>query len=278
MSARRRLDAELVRRGLAGTRAEAQAAIRSGRVIVAGSPATKPATLVAPEEAVGLSAPARTYVSRGGEKLEAALDRFGVDPCGRDCLDAGASTGGFTDCLLRRGAARVAAVDVGYGQLAWSIRQDPRVLVLERTNVRELKASGLPFRPSLVAADLSFISLRLVVPALAGVAAQDVGSDLVLLVKPQFEAGPRLVGRGGVVRDPDVWRRAVAAVAEACRKAGFRPLGAMASPLLGPAGNVEFLLQARRPASGAAPSDSGPDVFAPDAAVAEGVALAGRPS
>jgi 23S rRNA (cytidine1920-2'-O)/16S rRNA (cytidine1409-2'-O)-methyltransferase len=279
MSARRRLDAELVRRGLAGTRAEAQAAIRSGRVIVAGSPATKPAALVAPEEAVGLSAPARTYVSRGGEKLEAALDRFAVDPGGRDCLDAGASTGGFTDCLLRRGAARVAAVDVGYGQLAWSIRQDPRVLVVERTNVRGLEASSLPFRPTIVTADLSFISLRLVVPVLAGVASEDAGSDLVLLVKPQFEAGPRLVGRGGVVRDPDVWRRAVVAVAEACREAGFRPLEAMASPLLGPAGNVEFLLHARRSANGAAPAPgSGPGEFEPDAAVAEGVALAGRPS
>jgi 23S rRNA (cytidine1920-2'-O)/16S rRNA (cytidine1409-2'-O)-methyltransferase len=278
MSARRRLDAELVRRGLAGTRAEAQAAIRSGRVIVAGSPATKPAALVAPEEAVGLSAPARTYVSRGGEKLEAALDRFAVDPGGRDCLDAGASTGGFTDCLLRRGAARVAAVDVGYGQLAWSIRQDPRVLVLERTNVRELEASSLPFRPTLVTADLSFISLRLVVSRLAGVAADDAGSDLVLLVKPQFEAGPRLVGRGGVVRDPDVWRRALVAVAEACRGAGFRALGAMASPLLGPAGNVEFLLHARRPANGGALPGSGLDDFELDAAVAEGVALAGRPS
>jgi 23S rRNA (cytidine1920-2'-O)/16S rRNA (cytidine1409-2'-O)-methyltransferase len=234
--------------------------------------------MVAPGEAVGLSASARPYVSRGGEKLEAALDRFGVDPAGRDCLDAGASTGGFTDCLLQRGAARVAAVDVGYGQLAWPIRQDPRVLVLERTNLRELQASTLPFRPTLVTADLSFISLRLVVPTLAGVAVDEARTDLVLLVKPQFEAGPRLVGRGGVVRDPDVWRRAVVAVAEAGREAGFLPLGVMASPLLGPAGNVEFLLHAARPERGAEPAVSWLEGFEPDAAMAEGIALAGRPA
>jgi 23S rRNA (cytidine1920-2'-O)/16S rRNA (cytidine1409-2'-O)-methyltransferase len=277
VSARRRLDAELVRRGLAGTRSEAQAAIRLGRVTVGGSPATKPATLVGADEAVGLSAPARPYVSRGGQKLEAALDRFGLDPGGRDCLDAGASTGGFTDCLLRRGAARVAAVDVGYGQLDWSIRQDPRVLVLDRTNVRELEASSLPFRPTLVTADLSFISLRLALPALARVAADRVRADLVLLVKPQFEAGPRHVERGGVVRDPEVWRRVVVDVAEACRKERFAPLAAMASPLLGPAGNVEFPLHAARPPTGAELRGAGLGHFDPDAAVADGFALAGRP-
>ncbi|HXF72083.1 MAG TPA: TlyA family RNA methyltransferase, partial [Actinomycetota bacterium] len=239
---RRRLDLELVRRGLAASRSEARAAIEAGLVRVGGRPAAKPSTLVAPDEAVAVERPARRFVSRGGEKLEAALERFGVEVAGRDCLDVGASTGGFTDCLLRRGAARVAAVDVGYGQLAWELRTDPRVTVLERTNARELRPEGLPFRPQVIVADLSFISLALVVPALARVAAP--GADLVLLVKPQFEAGRDEVGRGGVVRDPRAWRRAVLRVAEACRAAGIEPADVMASPLLGPAGNAEFLLHA----------------------------------
>jgi 23S rRNA (cytidine1920-2'-O)/16S rRNA (cytidine1409-2'-O)-methyltransferase len=183
-------------------------------------------------------------VSRGGDKLDAALGRFDVDPTARDCLDAGASTGGFTDRLLRGGATRVAAVDVGYGQLAWEIRTDPRVTVLERTNVRDLVVGTLPFEPSLVTADLSFISLRLVASVLVAVAS--VTADLVLLVKPQFEAGPRDVGRGGVVQDPEVWRRALVNVAESFAGAGAAPVGVMASPLRGPAGNVEFFLHARR--------------------------------
>ena len=166
------------------------------------------------------------------------------DVIGRDCLDAGASTGGFTDCLLQAGASRVAAVDVGYGQLAWQLRNDPRVTVLERTNARDLTKGVVPFVPHVVAADLSFISLRLVVPALAGVSAPE--ADLVLLVKPQFEAAVADVGRGGVVGDPAVWRAALDGVARACRAEGAPPLGAMASPLLGPAGNVEFFLHARR--------------------------------
>ncbi len=239
---RRRLDSELVRRGLAGSRTEAADAVRSGLVTVAGRPAAKPATLVAPEEPIGLARPPRTFVSRGGDKLAAALDRFGVDPAGRDCLDAGASTGGFTDCLLRRGAARVVAVDVGYGQLAWSIRQDPRVVVLERTNVRELEPETLPFPPDMVTADLSFISLHLVLPVLRRVAAP--GAEFVVLVKPQFEAGPADVASGGVVRDPAVWERALQGVAQSFREVGLHPGAAMASPLLGPAGNVEFFLHA----------------------------------
>jgi 23S rRNA (cytidine1920-2'-O)/16S rRNA (cytidine1409-2'-O)-methyltransferase len=177
---RRRLDAELVRRGLVPTRTEAQEAIRSGLVTVAGTPVAKASSLVPPDAAVHLGGKPRRFVSRGGEKLSAALDRFGVDPGGRDCLDAGASTGGFTDCLLQRGAARVAAVDVGYGQLAWSLREDLRVAVLERTNARDLTPADLPFVPSLVVADLSFISLRLVLPALSEVAAE--GADVLLLV------------------------------------------------------------------------------------------------
>ena len=219
---------------------EARQAVLAGLVTVGGRAGAKPSTLVSADEPVGLVAPARRFVSRGGEKLSVALRRFGVDPSGRDCLDAGASTGGFTDCLLQEGAARVVSVDVGYGQLAWSLRTDPRVTLLERTNVRDLDPSDLPFAPSLVVADLSFISLRLVVAALSNVAAP--GADHVLLVKPQFEAGRRDVGSGGVVRDPEIWRRAIDDVAGACRRNGLAPRALMASPVVGPAGNVEFPL------------------------------------
>ncbi|HEU4355597.1 MAG TPA: TlyA family RNA methyltransferase [Actinomycetota bacterium] len=237
---RRRLDAELVRRGLAASRTEAQAAVREGLVLVAGRPGAKPSTLVEPADAIVVSRPARRFVSRGGEKLAAALDRFAIDPSGRECLDVGASTGGFTDCLLRRGARHVVALDVGYGQLAWSLREDARVSVLDRTNVRDLQTSALPYVPTLIVGDLSFISLSLVAPALARVAAP--WADAVLLVKPQFEAGPPDVGRGGVVRDPDVWRRAIEGVMQACAATGLQPIAVMPSPLRGPAGNVEFPL------------------------------------
>src|SRR5438552_16929629 len=166
---RRRLDAELVRRGLAASRSQAQEAVSAGRVTVAGITATKAASLVADDAPLALSGPPPSFVSRGGGKLAAALDRFAVAPDGRDCLDAGASTGGFTDCLLQRGAARVVAVDVGYGQLSWGLRMDPRVTVMERTNVRDLTSSMLAYVPNLLVADLSFISLRLVLPVLARV-------------------------------------------------------------------------------------------------------------
>jgi 23S rRNA (cytidine1920-2'-O)/16S rRNA (cytidine1409-2'-O)-methyltransferase len=243
------VDVELVRRGLVASRSEAQEAVRSGRVLVRGAPATKVTTLVGDDDPLVLTGPGRRFVSRGGEKLAAALDAFAIDPRDRDCLDAGASTGGFTDCLLQRGARRVAAVDVGHGQLAWQLRTDPRVTVLERTNVRELAAEHLPFVPSIVVADLSFISLRLVAAPLVRVAADR--ADLVLLVKPQFEAGRELVGGGGVVRDPAVWRGAVEGVADAIRAAGADPIGVIGSPITGPAGNVEFLLHARVGAAGA---------------------------
>jgi len=241
---RRRLDAELVRRGLVGSRAEAAEAIAAGLVAVDGRTASKPATLVAAEAPVELTGGVRRYVSRGGEKLEAALDRFSVDPSGLDCLDAGASTGGFTDCLLRHGARRVVAVDVGYGQLAWTLRSDPRVHVLERTNVRDLRQEVLPFEPSLVVADLSFISLRTALPPLTG--AVPAEAAFVLLVKPQFEVGREDVGRGGVVRDPAAWRRALDGLVEAAGSAGAGLHGVMPSPLLGPAGNVEFLVHLAR--------------------------------
>jgi 23S rRNA (cytidine1920-2'-O)/16S rRNA (cytidine1409-2'-O)-methyltransferase len=261
---RRRLDTELVRRGLAASRTEAQAAVDAGLVTVGGRPAGKSSTMVADSEPVALAAPPRRFVSRGGDKLDAALDRFGVDPRAVDALDAGASTGGFTDVLLRRGAARVAAVDVGYGQLAWSLRQDPRVIILERTNVRDLTADDLPFVPGLVVADLSFISLRVVLPALAAVAGPEAA--FVLLVKPQFEVGPARVGSGGVVRDPEAWRSALDGVAATLAELGRPVRGAMASPVLGPAGNVEFLVFAR---------SGGGDAAELGAAVAEGIALRG---
>ncbi len=254
--ARRRLDAELVRRGLVASRTEAQAAVHAGLVTVAGAPATKPASLVAPDVAVAVVGEARPYASRAGGKLAAALERFGVDVHGKVCLDAGASTGGFTDRLLQGGARTVVAVDVGYGQLAWALRTDPRVVVMERTNVRSLVPEELSVTPDLVVADLSFIPLSVVMPALARLA-----RELVVLVKPQFEAGKEHVGKGGVVRDPAVWRRALEAVVMAAEHQGLGAVAAMASPLRGPAGNVEFLLHLLHDA---------PTVADLDAAVLEG--------
>ena len=262
---RRRLDAELVRRGLASSRARAQEAVSAGLVTVAGVTATKPATLVAEDAPVRLDAPTRPFASRGGGKLDAALERFGVDPAGRDCLDAGASTGGFTDCLLRHGAARVIAVDVGYGQLAWELRSDPRVTVMDRTNVRDLTKEALAFDPDLVVADLSFISLGTALLGLARLGPAQL--ELVVLVKPQFEAGRDAVARGGVVRDPAVWRLVLTSVAEAAERLALTPLGVMASPLPGPAGNVEFPMYLAR----SAPRS---ETFDVDAAAAEGEALA----
>lgn len=241
---RRRLDSELVRRGLATSRTEAQEAVLAGLVRVGGTVASKSSTLVADDEPLDLIRTARRYVSRGGEKLGAALERFGIDPAGLDCLDVGASTGGFTDRLLQGGARHVVAVDVGYGQLAWALRRDERVTVLERTNARNLSVDALPYRPALVVVDVSFISLHAVMPALASVAA--AGADAVFLIKPQFEAGRGEVGRGGVVRDPDIWSRVISSVIDAAAEAGFAPQGVVPSPVRGPAGNVEFLLWARR--------------------------------
>ena len=240
---RRRLDSELVRRGLVSSRDRAQAEIVAGRVTVRGVPATKAARLVAAEDPLALRGPGPRFVSRGGEKLDAALDRFGVDPTGRVALDAGASTGGFTDCLLQRGAASVVAVDVGRGQLDLRLRRNPKVTVRERTNVRHLTLAGLgadaaPF--DLVVADLAFISLRTVAPALLGLAGP--GADLVLLVKPQFEAGAAEASRErGVIRDPRVWAESLHRVLAAF--AGYRSpaRSVMVSPLLGAEGNVEFL-------------------------------------
>lgn len=235
---------ELVRRRLAESRAAAVELIESGRVVVGGAPAGKPARLVGPDEPVALVGPAPRYVSRGGTKLEAALATFCVEATGRSALDAGASTGGFTDCLLQAGAARVVALDVGRGQLHPRLRQDARVVVRERTDLRAFAASGEE-RFELVVADLSFISLRVVAPALAAVSLP--GADLVVLVKPQFEAGRAAVSRGkGVIRAPRVWEAALEGVASALVSAGTGIMGAMASPLTGASGNAEFLLHGRK--------------------------------
>ena len=245
-----------MRRGLVESRPDARAAVAAGLVLVSGAPAEKAARLVAPDEPVVLLGPPSPFVGRGGLKLDAALDRFPVEVRHRHALDAGASTGGFTDCLLQRGAAQVYAVDVGHGQLHPALRNDSRVTVLERTNVRtltpaDLQAADPAFEPCpLVVADLSFISLRSVVPALTGPVSAP-GADFVLLVKPQFEAGRAAVSRGkGVVRDPALWLGALEGVASALHGAGTGIMGAMASPLTGSAGNVEFLLHARRDAPG----------------------------
>jgi 23S rRNA (cytidine1920-2'-O)/16S rRNA (cytidine1409-2'-O)-methyltransferase len=246
MARLRRLDAELVRRGLARSRGQAAELVAAGRVDVGGAPASKPATQVDPAAAI-LVRPdadgAPEYVSRGAHKLVGALDAFqpgGLVVRGRRCLDAGASTGGFTDVLLRRGAAEVVAVDVGYGQLAWSLRQDPRVRVVDRTNVRDLTAETVGEPVDLVVGDLSFISLRLVLRPLHAVTRPD--GDLVLMVKPQFEVGQARVGSGGVVRDVQARVDAVRGVAAAALELGLGCRGVTASPLPGPSGNVEYFL------------------------------------
>ncbi|MFG1700150.1 TlyA family RNA methyltransferase [Nonomuraea sp. NPDC049309] len=243
MSRRVRLDSELVRRGMARSREQAVQLIEAGRVSVAGQRARKPATQVDTAAAIVVaeSDDGPDYVSRGAHKLLGALDTFtSLKVAGRRCLDAGASTGGFTDVLLRRGAAHVVAVDVGYGQLAWSLRNDERVTVMERVNVRDLTPEMVGEPPTLVVGDLSFISLRLVLPALAAVAAP--AADFVLLVKPQFEVGKERVGAGGVVRDPELRAESVRGAAAKAKELGLSVRGVTFSPLPGPSGNVEYLL------------------------------------
>ena len=256
MATRRRLDAELVRRGLARSREQAAELVGAGLVTVAGQQAGKPATQVAPDEPIVVRQPSGepAYASRGGVKLAGALAAFtprGLTVAGRRCLDAGASTGGFTDVLLRAGAAHVVAADVGYGQLAWALRTDGRVTVADRVNVRSLTSAQVGAPPELVTADLSFISLTLVLPALAAVA--EPGADFVLLVKPQFEVGKGRVGAGGVVRDPALRAEAVTSVAAAAATLGLGVSGITPSPLPGPAGNVEYFLWLRRGAPAADP-------------------------
>jgi 23S rRNA (cytidine1920-2'-O)/16S rRNA (cytidine1409-2'-O)-methyltransferase len=235
-----RLDRLLVDLGLAPSRERAQRLILAGEVLVGDRPATKPGALVAADATLRLRRPPSDYVSRGGEKLAGALDAFALEVAGQVALDVGASTGGFTDCLLRRGARRVFALDVGYGQLAWSLRQDFRVTVLERTNARRLEASMLAEAPDLATVDVSFISLALVLPAVAAVLRP--AGTVVALVKPQFEAGRGQVGKGGVVRDPAVRAAAVAHVREAAQGLGLTVRGEAESVLPGPKGNREVFL------------------------------------
>lgn len=246
MARRLRLDAELVRRGLARSREQAGELVGAGLVEVAGVVARKAATAVDPAIAIRVTDAGPHYVSRGATKLLGALAAFGPGGLtveGRRCLDAGASTGGFTDVLLRNGAREVVAVDVGYGQLAWSLRTDERVAVHERTNVRTLTPDAIGGPAQLCVADLSFISLRLVLDALVGVTRPD--GDLVLMVKPQFEIGKERLGKGGVVRDPAHRVEAVVGIAEAAASRGWGAVGVAVSPLPGPSGNVEFFLWLR---------------------------------
>ena len=238
---RTRLDAELVRRGLARSREHAVDLIESRSVLVRGIPASKPASQVDAETSITLAGARNDYVSRGGHKLAGALDAFsGIAIEGKVALDAGASTGGFTDVLLKRGARKVIAVDVGYGQLAWELRQDSRVEIHDRTNVRTLTSEMLSESPEIVVADLSFISLTLVIPALIAVTKPD--ADFVIMVKPQFEVGREKLGAGGVVRDPQLRRSAVRDVATSALEVGLGTVGVVASSLPGPSGNVEYFL------------------------------------
>ncbi len=255
MARRARLDAELVRRKLARSREQAATLVEAGRVQVRGTVARKVATMIDPADPVVVTGedPADGYVSRGSHKLAGALQAFPqLRTRGRRCLDAGASTGGFTDVLLRAGVERVYAVDVGYGQLAWPLRNDPRVVVMERTNVRTLTPEMIDGAVDLTVADLSFISLRLVLPALAACTGPD--GDLALMVKPQFEVGKERVGAGGVVREPALRAEAVLDVAATAAGLGLGVAAVAASPLPGPSGNVEFFVWFRRDAP---PVDAG---------------------
>jgi len=231
-----RLDELLVQRGLIDTRSGAQRIIMAGQVLVAGEVSDKPGRSVDREVSLEVIEAPR-YVSRGGTKLEAALDAFDVNPAGWTCADIGASTGGFTDCLLQHGAGRVYAIDVGYGQLAWPLRQDPRVVAMERTNIRYLES--LPEAVQLAVVDVSFISLELVLPRVAALLVPF--GETIALIKPQFEVGKGQVGKGGVVRDPRLHRAVLKERLSHAAAIGLAPAGLIRSPITGPAGNVEFL-------------------------------------
>lgn len=236
-----RLDAELVRRGLARSRDHASDLIESRSVLVSGIPATKPATQVDPETSITLTGNRSEFVSRGGQKLAGALAELSsFNIAGRDAIDAGASTGGFTDVLLKSGIRSVIAVDVGYGQLAWELRQDPRVTVLDRTNIRHLTSEDIGKKVDVIVADLSFISLNLVLPAFLELTKPD--ADILVMVKPQFEVGRENLGAGGVVREPNLRRSAVKEVADTAYSMGLGCKAVVASQLPGPSGNVEYFL------------------------------------
>ncbi len=234
-----RLDQRVYDLGLAQSREKAKALVMAGTVYVNGEKQTRPGATVRSDAAVEVRGGKLAYVSRGGLKLEKALDTFAVDPSGAVCVDCGASTGGFTDCLLQRGAKRVYAVDVGYGQLAWSLRTDERVTVMERTNARNLTPDMFPERMDLAVMDMSFISLRLVLPAVKSLLRPE--GQVISLVKPQFEAGREKVGKKGVVRDPAVHREVLEGFAENAGELGFVLRGMTFSPVRGPEGNIEYL-------------------------------------
>ena len=241
MADKQRADVALVARGLAESREKAQALVMAGLVYLGEVRVDKPSVKVSPDEELTVRDAGRRYVSRGALKLEKGLGVFSVDPAGRTCLDLGASTGGFTDVLLQGGAEKVYAVDVGYGQLDWRLREDPRVVVMERTNARYLTPADFPERPDLAVMDVSFISITKILPAAAAILT-DAG-EFVTLVKPQFEAGRDRVGKKGVVRDPEVHRDVLRSVLRFVREEmGWHPAGLSWSPIRGPEGNIEFLL------------------------------------
>ncbi len=243
-NARVRLDRLLVERGLAPTRERAQALIMAGHVLVEERMTDKAGALVLPEAALRLTGGDNPYVSRGGLKLKGALDHFGITVRGLVVLDVGASTGGFTDCLLQEGAAKVYALDVGYGQLAWKLRQDRRVVVIERVNIRYFDGAALAERIDLATIDASFISLKLIIPAVLRHIAAD--ASLLALIKPQFEVGRGEIGKGGVVKDPAQHLRVLEEISRFCRESGLTVAGTADSPLTGPAGNKEFFIYARK--------------------------------
>ena len=240
----RRLDQELVVQGFFSSRERAQGAIMAGQVLVDGKPVDKPGYRVAPDSQIEVRGNDIPYVSRGGLKLDRALEQFHITVEGRICLDIGASTGGFTDCLLKNGAAKVFAVDVGYGQLDWSLRCDPRVVVMERTNARYLRPEQLGETPDFCCIDVSFISLRLILPAVCGLLAEE--AELVTLIKPQFEAGRDKVGKKGVVRSAEIHTEVIAGSMQAGMELGLACAGLTYSPIKGPEGNIEFLAYWRR--------------------------------
>lgn len=248
--AKLRLDLILVERKLAQSRERAKAMIMAGKVLVDDIPMDKPGTLVGEDARIQLKGEDIPFVSRGGIKLEGALNDFKLDVNAMVCLDVGASTGGFTDCLLARGAKKVFAVDVGYGQLAWKLRQDYRVVVIERTNIRNMKQDALPFPVDLVTIDVSFISLRIVVPSVAGFL--KINGSILALIKPQFEVGREKVGKGGVVKDPVLHQQVISDLSEFFNKSGFVSCGVFPSSILGPKGNREFfiLLKPKEPLYG----------------------------
>lgn len=239
-SEKKRLDVLLVERNLTPSRQRAQALIMAGKVLVNQVPSTKPGTQVRISDQISLKSSDIPYVSRGGLKLAHALAAFALNTDGRVCMDVGASTGGFTDCLLQAGAAKVLAVDVGYGQLAWKLRQDPRIVILERTNIRNLSVEKVPFSIELAVIDVSFISLRIVLPAVQKFLVKD--AHIVALIKPQFEVGKNLVGKGGVVRDPHLHTEVIQSLKQFCATSGLNVLDLTTSPITGPKGNKEFLI------------------------------------